>query len=127
MVEQDPADNTLIFRLKQQMRFVGLTQKQVAAETGITEATLSRYLNGNRIPNALILARLAAVLGVSVDWLLGREPDMSVSEAVNVITRNAARLTRTQRETLALALVNANDRIDPFYSEENQQYLPVVP
>lgn len=47
----------------------GKTQKEVSKETGITEVSISRYETGERVPNALILYRLAKCYGVSTDRL----------------------------------------------------------
>ena len=49
----------------------GLTQKQLAEAAGVTEATISRYAGGKTQPEISIVARLAKVLGVSVDYLCG--------------------------------------------------------
>ena len=37
----------------------------------VSAPTLARYLKGDRIPDALVLARLASYLEVSADYLLG--------------------------------------------------------
>lgn len=57
-------------RIKEVRERKGLTQKQVAEEVGITEATLSRYENDLREPKAEIVSKLAKTLGVSSDFLL---------------------------------------------------------
>lgn len=59
-------------RIKEVREQKGLTQKQVAEEVGITEATLSRYENDLREPKAEIVSKLAKALGVSSDFLLGK-------------------------------------------------------
>lgn len=53
------------------------TQSQVATEmnktlSSITQQTLGRYENGERLPNAEMLCDIADYYGVSVDYLLGR-------------------------------------------------------
>lgn len=52
------------------------TQSQVATEmnktlSSITQQTLGRYENGERLPNAEMLCDIADYYGVSVDYLLG--------------------------------------------------------
>lgn len=49
----------------------GMMVVQVADETGISKITLSRYLNGHRIPDLEYVIRLAKFFNVSVDWMLG--------------------------------------------------------
>lgn len=50
-------------------RAVGMTQEEVALAADITQAALSRYENGMREPDEDVLARLASVLGVTVEFL----------------------------------------------------------
>lgn len=50
-----------------------MSQRQLAALSGATEATISRYVNGSRSPGAQTARDIAAVLDVSVEYLLGGE------------------------------------------------------
>lgn len=52
-----------------------LTQKELARRCALTEASLSRYLSGERIPHTDVIGRLAAALGTTSDHLLGIEKD----------------------------------------------------
>ena len=69
-----------------------LKQKELAELAGITEATLSRYENGKREPKGEIISKLANVLNVSTDYLLGRndiitssvEPTGNLAEQVGL-------------------------------------------
>lgn len=49
-----------------------LTQAELSRRTGISEASLSRYVNGARAPRILHLVNLASTLDVSADYLLGK-------------------------------------------------------
>lgn len=51
------------------MRARGLTQAQLAEAVGVTQATVSRYISGNRAPNAAELEHLATAVGVTSDLL----------------------------------------------------------
>ena len=64
----------LIERLKQLRDQRGVTQGQVAEACGISPISLARYETGTRKPTTDILSRLAAYYGVSVDYILGRDP-----------------------------------------------------
>lgn len=46
---------------------------KIAEVMGVTEATVSRWVNGKGIPNFEQLIKLADLLGVSLDYLAGRE------------------------------------------------------
>lgn len=47
-----------------------LTQAKLASELGLKQSAVKNY-EGGRIPGGEILARLAQIGGVSVDWILG--------------------------------------------------------
>ena len=52
-----------------------LSLKIAAEELGVTAATLSRYLNGDRTPDLPYVVRLCEYFNVSFDWLLGLNGD----------------------------------------------------
>ncbi len=60
-------------RLAQAMAWRGLSQSALARQAGTDRSTISQLLaaGATRLPNAHLVARCAAVLGVSADWLLG--------------------------------------------------------
>lgn len=49
-----------------------LTQAELQKQTGIEQALLSKYENGQRVPTTQALIALADFYGVSIDYLLGR-------------------------------------------------------
>ena len=57
--------------LSQIMKARGINQKWLADAANITEATISRYVNGVHKPNIDIVVDIAKALGISVDYLLG--------------------------------------------------------
>ncbi len=59
-------------RLRQLRKAKGYTQIRVQMETGIEQALLSKYENGERIPPTETLLKLAEFYNVSTDYLLGR-------------------------------------------------------
>jgi len=50
----------------------GLSQRQAAAELGISQALLSHYENGAREPKLDFIVKVCDYYGVSADFLLGR-------------------------------------------------------
>lgn len=48
-----------------------LNQKELAKMSGVTEVTISRYMNGFRKPRIEIANKIAQVLGTTTDYLLG--------------------------------------------------------
>lgn len=51
----------------------GLTAYKVAKDCGIAQGQMNEYKNGKRVPGEKYLLKIADYLGVSVDYLLGRE------------------------------------------------------
>lgn len=47
------------------MRAAGLNQKELATKTGVAEATISRYLSGDRIPNIKNLKRIMKIIPIT--------------------------------------------------------------
>ncbi len=58
-------------RLKELRKAKGLTQKQLADLIGVKNSIISFYEVGDRIPSPEVIKKLAAVLHVSADFLLG--------------------------------------------------------
>lgn len=61
----------------------GLSQRELAEQLFVSRAAVTRWENGSRLPDALMISRLSKCLGVDVSFLLG---DAGESEGeVNVI------------------------------------------
>lgn len=60
----------------------GLTQKEVADAIGVAKSTYSLYESGNREPNVITIKKIADLLKVSADNLLGLE-DSTVTLAAH--------------------------------------------
>ena len=52
-----------------------LSQRELAAATGIKQANISRWETGTVVPNVLDMWVLAEFFGVSIDYLVGKEQD----------------------------------------------------
>lgn len=60
-------------RLKEERKNSGLTQEQMAKLLGIRQPSYIRYENGSGEPSLATLVKLADILDISLDYLLGRE------------------------------------------------------
>ena len=58
-------------KLKTLRKQAGLTQQQLATQLGITKSVVSFYELQTRSPSPDVLAKLAKIFHVSVDYLLG--------------------------------------------------------
>ncbi len=61
-------------RLRQRRQEKGMTQHALGRELGVTDKAVSRWETGTARPRGALLARLSAVLDISVDTLLGNLP-----------------------------------------------------
>ena len=59
----------------------GFTQKDIATRLGVEPAAISKYELDMREPNIEAIKKLAILFNVSIDYLLGRTPDVFVDEA----------------------------------------------
>lgn len=66
------SENLVSLRKKKQT-----TQEELAAFIGVTKASVSKWETGQSMPDILLLPQLAAFFDVSVDRLLGYEPQLS--------------------------------------------------
>ena len=57
----------------------GLSQNQLGNRLFVTKSTIARWENGWRLPDAVMIGRLATILGVSVDTLMS--PAMKENES----------------------------------------------
>ena len=65
--------NIFAERMRQTMFLKGIRQAEIVDKTGIDKGSLSSYVNGRYMPNADKIAKIATALGVSVNFLLGKE------------------------------------------------------
>ena len=59
-------------RIREYRTSLRMTQADFANRLGITGASVSAYENGTRLPSYEVLVRIADILGVTTDELLGR-------------------------------------------------------
>lgn len=82
----------------------GMSSKELAEAAGMTQAAVSRYVNGRRVPRTASAAALAGALGTTVDSLYGMEIDAeALEDAVALVVAHAGELSREQRVMVACA------------------------
>lgn len=52
------------------LKEVGMTQKELAEETGLAESAISNYINKRRMPNVRALINISEALDISLDELM---------------------------------------------------------
>lgn len=84
---------TLADNLKWFIDKSGMSQKEVAQAVGITETSMSRYVNGSRVPKAPLIAKIADVILCDVASLLDCEEYEVDSMTVQDALKELASLT----------------------------------
>ena len=75
-------------RLKERAKQLGISNAEVARQAGLEERRYGHYVSGRREPNLAILKKIAEVLGITPNWLLG------VSAVQNIDTNKAELIER---------------------------------
>jgi len=89
-------------RLKTFRRQMNLTQKEIAAKIGVSEQALSKWENGECLPDVCNLKLLALVLHVSTDCLLDTENE-TAEKVVNTVKINGAVFEIVEKPSAILA------------------------
>lgn len=92
----------------------GFTIRILAEKVGVTYVTMTRYINGERIPNSKTLAKIATALHVDANTLLGIErdkndPEKDFYKVQRLAARNGESWTKKQKADLILAIMGVNN------------------
>lgn len=96
--------------IKEMIEQKGISQKELAATAGVTEAAMSHYIKGDRVPRDANILNIAKALGTTTNVLLGEEEnnDISYQEINTLVARKAKDFTKEQRREL-INLILAED------------------
>ncbi len=74
-------DTTVISkRIREERERQSITQAKLAREAKVTPAAISQIESGKRTPNVPVLHRIAGVLNVSMDYLIGQSDKSQVED-----------------------------------------------
>lgn len=110
--------NTIAFRLRELRKISGMSQQKVADALGITRTAYNKYESGVINP-VRKLNELAALFGVNVDYILGREgitfgkSEEDITPQVHNEVKKYLNLSNEGQEIV-------NIMIDALYERENQ-------
>lgn len=85
-------------RIRESRAAANLTMKQLGAMVGVSESTVSLYETGKRQPDNETLVRIADVLDVSIDYLLGR----AAAKELPAVTDGELDIDELDKKILAL-------------------------
>lgn len=97
-------------KVKQLMNNQGINQKRLSQLSGITEASISRYLKGERAARLDIIINFAKALNVTTEYLLNDDEETDLKpyqEIATAIARNGNALTAEEKNQL-IALILRN-------------------
>ncbi len=107
-------DNKIGKRILELLQSNGMTQKDLSDVTGITEVSLSRYINGSRTPKAPALANIATALHTTANDLLGTEEasdfESDYLRIHRLIARTAGQMSPRQKREIVNALFESDDQ-----------------
>lgn len=88
-------------KVKKLMAQSNISQKELSRLTGISESSISRYLNDTLKPRIDVISNIARVFGVSVAQLfegdsIERKNDY-YNETISVVARNRTKLNEKQK------------------------------
>ena len=107
-------------RIARLIKAKNLSQKEFAQAIEATEASVSRYLSNSREPGPKVLVKIANVLGVTVDEIVGKEDESNfLAEFPRIkllLARNSKILTNEQKREIINALLSdsAEDGVETF-------------
>ena len=120
-------DKAIGRNIEQKLKEAGITQRELAERVNITEVTISRYINGGRIPKAPALLAIARALNCVIESLLqGVEyeetkepPELIISDFMrDVWETNEAhgfhKVNTTPAEYLALIHSEVSETLEEF-------------
>ena len=101
-------------RISELLEQRGISQRELADRVGVSEVSMSRYINGGRTPKAPTLVNIAKELHTTSDYLLGHEvesedPELVYYRTQRAIARNAKNWSKKQKADLVNALFDVDD------------------
>lgn len=102
------AENLITLRKNKKM-----TQEQLADFCGVTKASVSKWETGQTMPDVLLLPRLAAFFGVSIDELLGYEMYLSTEQIQRIQEELAVEFATKEFEA---AMIKCREYVKKYYS-----------
>ncbi len=101
-------------RLREEISFSGLSYKELAAKSGVSQRTVISYVSGQAcMPSADVAVRLAKALNVTVEYLVtGKNPINVQGDNLAEIKKLVAKYKKLSKRDKALlaALIDAMEK-----------------
>lgn len=95
-----------MLKIKEIRKAKKITAKQLAVQVNVAESTMSLYENGKREPDYNTLVKIADVLEVSTDYLLGIDTEKEKP------TANDGELSDNRKKLMEFASSVPEDKVD---------------
>ena len=115
MEEIDDMNEKIGDKIRKYRTSIKMTQAEFAERLGVTGSSISAYENGTRQPSYFILVKIANVLGVTTDSLLGR--DKCVEKTIDVSELTNAQINTVKEIINAYANYNKMLELMPEYKK----------
>ncbi len=100
-------------RIAEQRKRKGITQEELANHLGVSKPAVSKWESGQSYPDILLLPELATYFNISIDELVGYEPQMTLEEIRKLYRRLAEAFTK---EPFDKVLKECKAYIKKYYS-----------
>lgn len=109
-------------RLKKLRKDAGLTQVDVANKLGISQPAYASWERGIKKPTQDNLVKIAQILNVSVDYLVGNSQE-TLDELDNIellFRMNSKGLTNEEKEIFRKELIKFMEERKKYFNDKNQ-------
>ncbi|MBR6880284.1 MAG: helix-turn-helix transcriptional regulator [Clostridiales bacterium] len=99
-------------RMRNLLEKKNMSQKELATTVGCTEAAISHYIKGDRVPRASVMAKIAEALDTTSDYLMEGIPcdaHTEVSYATKLIARNSCNMTLEEKRRILDILMGGHN------------------
>lgn len=98
MGDQPTIQTVLSRRIKEERKYRGFSQEEIARYLGVSRSAISLIESGARRVSAEELSRLAKLYQTTMESLTGRDDATAEPESVRLVARAAASLSATDRK-----------------------------
>lgn len=96
-------------RVKLMLMLNNMNQKELAEKMGITQASMTRYIKGQRDPRMSDIIKMSEILKISADYLLGIKQESGVRDDYYkiqiLLERSGKHMTMRQKRAIISALL----------------------
>lgn len=103
-------------RLKKVLKDNKVSQRELASCCKVTAGAMSKYINGNYLPTTFILVRIAIILNISVDYLLGFSEDPRTIHhrtRGRAVSRDSESISKFANSDKYLEVLYPNEEVEP--------------